>query len=79
MHDEYPGHWLSFHHSIQGKTGYRAPIVSDQNPALVSRPIQNGTIVGLRQSHILDTDQVDVRQSPDQAAHDVVVEVLVTQ
>lgn len=32
-----------------------------------------------RQSHILDTDQVDVRQSPQQAAHDVVVEVLVTQ
>jgi len=77
--DEYPGHRLAFRHSIQRKTGNGALIMSDQYPALIGRPLQNPPIVGLQQSYVLNADQIDGRQSANQAAHYMVVEVLVTE
>ena len=44
---EYPRHRHAFLYSVQGKAGYGAPIVSEQDPALIGRPLQNGPIVGL--------------------------------
>ena len=79
MDDEYPWHRLAFRYSVQSETGYGAPIVSEQDPSLFGCPLKNRPIVGLPQPYVLDADQVDGRQSPNQPAHDVIIEILVTQ
>ena len=77
--DEDSRHRLSFRYPVKGEPRHGAPIVREQDPPVIGRPTQYRLIVGPLQSDVLHAYQVDGRQSPDQAAHDVVVEVLVTQ
>ena len=77
--DECAWHRLALRYSVQGKAGDGTPIMSEQYPALLGRPIKNRSIVGLPEPHVLNADQIDSRQPTDQAAYYVVVEVLVTE
>jgi hypothetical protein len=62
-----------------GEPDHRRGVVRHDEPAGPCRPAQDGLVVGGRQADVLNADDVQVGPAPDEAADDVVVEVLVGQ
>ena len=64
-------------HALVGVARHRAHVVREQDPALPRRLLEDRRVVGSREAHVLDADDVHLRLAAQDAAHDVAVEVLV--
>lgn len=58
-------------------TGHRRHVVGEKHAILARGPAKNRGIVGTCQSGVLDSNHVQLRPAPPEAAEDHVVEVLV--
>ena len=74
---EHPGHGKVPSDALVRVLRHRRYIVSEKNAALVGGPFEHVLIVSSGQAGLLDRDDINFRVTPNYAAYDSVVEILV--
>ena len=55
----------------------RRDVVRQHDPALTCRPREHGGIISARQTYVLDTNDIELREAPAETANDVGIEIFV--
>jgi len=71
------GHPRTCFHPLSRVAGHRPHVPRQEHAAFPRGPLEHGRIVGAREPGILNADDIGLRPSPEQSAHDVVVQILV--
>jgi len=72
-------HGLARMHAVIGEGRNGADIVSQQNPSLLSRPLQHARVICTSEADVLNPDQINASLSKTNPTNGVIVEVLVRE